>query len=86
MLTMVDDRNRGFALGASDYVTKPVDRDRLSTILKKYAARPCPVLLVDEDDRAPRVCGAFWKRKAGQSSRPRTDVPRSSCMRSGRRA
>ena len=30
MLTMVDDRKRGFTLGASDYATKPVDRHRLS--------------------------------------------------------
>ena len=55
MLTMVDDRKRGFGLGASDYATKPVDRHRLSQILKKYACPnpPCPVLLV-EDDPATR--------------------------------
>ena len=43
MLTMVDDRKRGFGLGASDYVTKPVDRDRLSQILKKYACPNAPM-------------------------------------------
>jgi signal transduction histidine kinase/DNA-binding response OmpR family regulator len=51
MLTMVDDPERGFALGATDYVTKPVNRQRLSRILKQYscASPPCPVLLVEDD-------------------------------------
>jgi signal transduction histidine kinase/CheY-like chemotaxis protein len=56
MLTMVDDPERGFTLGAADYATKPVDRQRLSQILKKYTCPnpPCPVLLV-EDDPATRA-------------------------------
>ena len=51
MLTMVDDPARGFSLGASDYATKPVNRRRLSAILKKYTCLrpPCPVLVVDDD-------------------------------------
>jgi CheY-like chemotaxis protein len=55
MLTMVDDPDRGFALGAAEFATKPVDRARLSEILKKYTCPhpPCPVLLV-EDDPATR--------------------------------
>ena len=52
MLTMVDDKNRGYALGAADYATKPVNRARLTQILQKYACAhpPCPVLLVEDDD------------------------------------
>ena len=52
MLTMVDDKNRGYALGAADYVTKPVDRGRLSSILQKFMCPdpPCPVLLVEDDE------------------------------------
>ena len=51
MLTMVDDAVRGFTLGASDYATKPVNRRRLSQILKKFTCRqpPCPVLVIDDD-------------------------------------
>ena len=51
MLTMVDDPERGFTLGASEYVTKPVNRRRLSQILKKYTCRqpPCPVLVIDDE-------------------------------------
>ena len=55
MVTMLDDPERGFTLGAADYITKPVDRQHLSVILKKYtcANPPCPVLMV-EDDAATR--------------------------------
>ena len=51
MLTMVDDPVRGFTLGASEYATKPVNRRRLSVILKKFTCRqpPCPVLVIDDD-------------------------------------
>jgi signal transduction histidine kinase/CheY-like chemotaxis protein len=51
MLTMVDDPGRGFTLGADDYATKPVNRTRLSRILRKHTCPhpPCPVLLVDDD-------------------------------------
>jgi CheY-like chemotaxis protein/anti-sigma regulatory factor (Ser/Thr protein kinase) len=48
MLTIVDDRNLGYALGASDYLTKPIDRDRLVPVLKKHR-RDLPVLIVDDD-------------------------------------
>jgi len=48
MLTIVDDRNLGYALGASDYLTKPIDRERLVTILKEHR-RDLPVLVVDDD-------------------------------------
>jgi CheY-like chemotaxis protein len=48
MLTIVDDKNLGYALGAADYLTKPLDRDRLVTVLAKYR-RDLPVLVVDDD-------------------------------------
>ena len=48
MLTIVDDRNLGYALGASEYLTKPIDRERLVAVLTKYR-RDLPVLVVDDD-------------------------------------
>jgi CheY-like chemotaxis protein/nitrogen-specific signal transduction histidine kinase len=36
MITMENDKNMGFALGASDYITKPIDRERLHSIFEKY--------------------------------------------------
>jgi CheY-like chemotaxis protein len=48
MLTIVDDKNLGYALGASDYLTKPIDRERLVMVLKQHR-RDRPVLVVDDD-------------------------------------
>jgi signal transduction histidine kinase/CheY-like chemotaxis protein len=55
MLTIVDDRNLGSALGAADYLVKPLEREQLVRTLKKHcrsaAAGPA---LVAEDDPATR--------------------------------
>jgi GAF domain-containing protein/CheY-like chemotaxis protein len=48
MLTIVDDRNLGYALGAADYLTKPIDRERLVAVLRQHR-RDLPVLVVDDD-------------------------------------
>ena len=56
MLTMVDDRDMGFALGAADYLTKPIDREaagRAAAAATRRAAAARPVLVV-EDDAATR--------------------------------
>jgi CheY-like chemotaxis protein/nitrogen-specific signal transduction histidine kinase len=65
MLTMVDDPDRGFAMGASDFATKPVDRARLSQILKKYTCPhpPCPVLLVEDDVVTREVTRSILERE-----------------------
>jgi hypothetical protein len=51
MLTIVDQKNLGFALGASEYLSKPIDRDRLLHVIGKYrcAHPPCPILIVEDD-------------------------------------
>ena len=57
MLTMMDDKKRGYALGAANYLTKPTDRKRLAQILQKYSCPhpPCPVLLVEGDGEARQM-------------------------------
>jgi signal transduction histidine kinase/DNA-binding response OmpR family regulator len=55
LMSIVDDRKRGYALGATDYMVKPVDRDRLAGVLRGIcggAGRR--VLLVDDDDMMRR--------------------------------
>jgi PAS domain S-box-containing protein len=51
MLSVVDEKNLAFALGASDYLTKPIDRDRLTMVLRKYerAGARRRVLVVEDD-------------------------------------
>ena len=39
MVTIVDDRNLGYALGAADYLTKPIDRERLVAVLAQHRPR-----------------------------------------------
>ncbi len=51
MLSILDNQDLGFALGASDYLTKPIDSDRLARVLKKYAGHMTSgrVLIVEDD-------------------------------------
>ena len=51
MLTMIDDRTRGYSLGAVDYLTKPVDREQLHNVLSRYYRddTTSAVLLVEDD-------------------------------------
>jgi signal transduction histidine kinase/CheY-like chemotaxis protein len=37
MVTMTDDRETGFALGATEFLTKPIERGRLVQLLERYA-------------------------------------------------
>jgi CheY-like chemotaxis protein len=66
MLTMLDDKSKGYTLGATDYLTKPVDRDQLHTALARFRTphESCSVLLV-EDDPATREVTARTLEKAG---------------------
>jgi signal transduction histidine kinase/DNA-binding response OmpR family regulator len=50
MLTIVDERTMGYSLGASEYMTKPVDRNRLVELLRRFATttREAIVLVVDD--------------------------------------
>jgi len=51
MLTIVDDKQMGFALGAADYLTKPINFERLHLVVEKYrkSADLQTVLIVDDD-------------------------------------
>ena len=51
MLSILDERNLGFSLGASDYLTKPVDRDRLRDVLARFTdgSDRAAVLIVEDD-------------------------------------
>jgi len=51
MLSMVDDRTRGYALGVTEYLTKPADKQQLLDILRRSVREGpvAPVLVVDDD-------------------------------------
>jgi signal transduction histidine kinase/CheY-like chemotaxis protein len=55
VVTVVDDRGLGFALGATEYLTKPIDRERLVGVLQRTLGNPSAgSLLVVEDDEDTR--------------------------------
>jgi CheY-like chemotaxis protein len=51
LCTILDDKHLGFALGASEFLTKPVDRGQLIALLRKHAHGHSQrkVLLVEDD-------------------------------------
>jgi signal transduction histidine kinase/CheY-like chemotaxis protein len=76
MITMADDRSMGYALGASDYLTKPIDRERLATSVRRYryGGREGSVLVVEdhEDTRemmARTLAGDGWKVRQAENGR-----------------
>ncbi len=50
LVTIVDERQRGYALGAAEYLVKPIDRERLTSLLVSLCGTPGHVLLVEDDD------------------------------------
>jgi len=55
IVSMLDERGKGFALGAADYLVKPVKRDELLATLRRFTANgpgpgaPRKVLAIDDD-------------------------------------
>src|SRR6516162_3809133 len=55
LLSIVDQKNRGYALGAADYLVKPVDRAKLAETLTHICGSISgKALLVDDDDMVRR--------------------------------
>jgi signal transduction histidine kinase/DNA-binding response OmpR family regulator len=58
IVSMLDERGKGIALGAADYLVKPVNRDELLATLRRFTAdgrgpdAPCKVLAIDDDPLA----------------------------------
>jgi signal transduction histidine kinase/DNA-binding response OmpR family regulator/HAMP domain-containing protein len=76
MLSILDEKHKGFALGASAYLTKPVDRTRLSAALEPYKSKGAtPRALVVEDDDTTRelvrrlLVGEGWAVSAAANGR-----------------
>ena len=58
LMTIVDEKPRGYALGAVDYLVKPVDRGRLIGLLRQLCTASGKRVLVVDDD-------AFMRREVG---------------------
>jgi len=61
MTTVVDEQRHGMTLGAVGYLTKPIDRDKLIELIRRYAAPSGPTrVLVVEDDATQRDRVRTW--------------------------
>ncbi len=76
MLTIVDERSKGYALGASEYITKPIDWTRLRAVLHHLnGSRSRRDILVIEDDEGTRrllastLAGEGWRIVEAENGR-----------------
>ncbi len=65
MITIHDDAQRAYALGADDYLTKPVDRRRLLDVVGRLAGDLRRTVLVVDDDPSAREVATRMLRNAG---------------------
>ena len=66
MATILDEERLGFALGASEYLTKPINRARLLATVGQFAARgPDARALLVEDDEPTRAVMRRTLERAG---------------------
>ena len=70
MLSILDEQNRGYALGAADYLTKPIQRDRLRALLARHRGHAAgkQVLIVDDDPEARRWLARALAAEGWQTS------------------
>ncbi len=64
MHTMVDDKNFGLAVGASEYLTKPVDKEKILHVIQRLTpkVKRSYVLVVDDDsDARTTICRPIEK-------------------------
>lgn len=55
MLTIVAERQKGYTLGATDYLTKPIQRSRLVETLRRHCTSSGTVMVVEDDDETRAI-------------------------------
>lgn len=52
--SILDEKDTGFSLGAADYLTKPIERERLLSLIRRYCSHKPPgsVMVVEDDDNS----------------------------------
>ncbi len=66
MVSIIEDKSIGYALGASEYLTKPINREELHTVLKKYFKEHLSQkVIIVEDDAVTRNMVEHSLKKAG---------------------
>jgi signal transduction histidine kinase/DNA-binding response OmpR family regulator len=70
MLTVVDERTMGYSLGASEYMTKPVNRKRLIELVERFASKSQEqmILVVDDDPDVRAIVKATTEKTGLQTA------------------
>ena len=70
IVSIVDDKNLGLALGAVDYMTKPIDWNRLIAMLTKYTSgrKDVGVLVVEDDGQTRELIRRALEKDGWQVS------------------
>ncbi|MBM3824434.1 MAG: response regulator [Verrucomicrobia bacterium] len=66
MMTVLDDKQLAFSLGAADFLTKPVDGPKLQAALERHQIRASatkPVLIIDDDPDARQLLRRLFERE-----------------------
>jgi CheY-like chemotaxis protein len=68
MVTITSDRTLAYALGATDFLTKPIERERLRAVLRRldFDCRlvPCRALVVDDDAASRAVLRSVLEKES----------------------
>ena len=49
VISIIDNKDLGYRLGADDYLVKPIDKDALLAVLQKYHGKGREALVIDDD-------------------------------------
>jgi CheY-like chemotaxis protein len=54
LVTVLDDPQKGYSFGATDYVAKPIEGDRLAQVVRRYCGAAAPAVLIIDDNEKDR--------------------------------
>lgn len=68
IVSMIEDKRLGYSLGADDYLVKPVDRNQLSSVLKRFSKgkKVHEVLVIEDDPMAQQMMKIMLSRSGWQ--------------------
>ncbi|HLU05712.1 MAG TPA: response regulator [Woeseiaceae bacterium] len=61
IVTILDNKDMGYTLGAADYLTKPVDPQRLVSIMRQHCSTQtnAPIMIIEDDADSRRLLGSM---------------------------
>ncbi|HEX5765933.1 MAG TPA: response regulator, partial [Woeseiaceae bacterium] len=61
IVTILDNKDMGYTLGAADYLTKPVDPQRLVSIMRQHCSKQtnAPIMIIEDDADSRRLLSSM---------------------------